>query len=65
MMKHNKDIVTIINMMCLGYKALLPYVLAGKLNLCSGFSGFATYRRPDNTIAKVQSVSVTTLRTDY
>lgn len=65
MMKYNKDIVTIINMMCLGHKTLLPYTLAGKLNLCSGFTGGAIYRRPDNTLANVQSVAITTLRTDY
>ena len=65
MMKHNKDIITIINMMCLSHDILLPYTLNNKFNLCNGFKGFATYKRPDNTLAFVQSAAITTLLTNY
>ena len=64
-LERNKDFVIIANMMALMYKSTIKYSLAGKINSCSGFSGFATFTRPAGDIAAVQCVAVTTLDVFY
>ena len=60
-LERNKDFVIITNMMALMYKSTIKYSLAGKFNLCSRFTGGATFSCPNGYIANVQSVAVTTL----
>ena len=60
-LERNKDFVIITNMMALMYKSTIKYSLAGKFNLCSRFTGGATFTLPNGYIANVQSVAVTTL----
>ena len=60
-LERNKDFVIITNMMALMYKSTIKYSLAGKINICSGFSNDATFTRPNGDIAIVQCVAVTTL----
>ena len=64
-LERNKDFVIITNMMALMYKSTIKYSLAGKINNCSVFSGFATFTRPAGDIAAVQCVAVTTLDVFY
>ena len=60
-LERNKDFVIITNMMALMYKSTIKYSLAGKINICSGFSNDATFTRPNGDITIVQCVAVTTL----
>ena len=60
-LERNKDFVIITNMMALMYKSTIKYSLAGKINVCDGFSGGATFSRPSGDIAHAQCIAVTTL----
>lgn len=60
-LERNKDFIIITNMMALMYKSVIKHSLAGKINNCSGFTGGATFKRPDGDITVVQCIAVTTL----
>ena len=60
-LERNKDFVIITNMMALMYKSTIKYSLAGKFNLCSNFTGGATFTRPNGDIATLKCVAATTL----
>ena len=60
-LERNKDFVIIANMMALMYKSTIKYSLAGKINLCSRFTGCATFTRPAGDTATVMCVAATTL----
>ena len=60
-LERNKDFVIITNMLALMYKSVIKYSLAGKINLCSNFTGGTTFTRPNGDIATLKCVAATTL----
>ena len=60
-MEHGKELLLIINMMSLMYKNIFPYAFAGKFCATSRFSGGATFKRPNGSIAHVHVCGISTM----
>ena len=60
-MEHGKELLLIINMMSLMYKNIFPYTFAGKFCFILSFSGGATFKRPNGSIARVNVCGISTM----
>lgn len=60
-MEHGKQMLVIINFMCMMYKNIFPYAFTGKFCIISRFSGGATFKRPNGNIAHVRASGISTM----